>query len=115
MSGKGIVGKIVGDLKESTRAVREINKKNIAAVHVDTKANFADATTPDPGLEKFMEAEGLSNKVKVIAENIVEGARENSARERERRAEIRSHSSYKSTLEEQRAKRQATISGSYKK
>ena len=114
MSDKGVIGKIADGFAESTRNVHEINKENLAAVRADTQANFAEATAPDPGFEKFKEAEGLGNKVKVIAENIKEGARENSERERERRAEIKSHSSYQSTLEEQRAKRQATIKGSKK-
>ena len=106
---KGVISKVVDGLAESTRAVHEINKENIAAVHADTKANFAEATTPDPGMVKFMEAKGLGNKVKVIAENIVEGARENTKKENARRAEIQSHESYKTLLEEQREKRQKTI------
>ena len=109
MKEKGIVEKIVDDLVENTRTVHQINKENIAAVHADTKANFAEAAAPDPGFEKFKEAKGLGNKVKVIAENIKEGAKENSAKERERRAEIQSHDSYRTMLEEQRAKRQAAI------
>lgn len=110
---KGIIGKIAEDLVESTRVVHEINKENIKAVHADTKANFAAATTPDPGFEKFKQAKGLGNKAKVVVENIKEGARENSAKESERRAEIRSHESYRTGLEEQRAKRQTTIRGSH--
>ena len=114
MSDKGVIGKIVDGLAESTRNVHEINKANLAAVHADTKANFAEATTPDPGFEKFMQADGIGNKAKVVIDSIKEGAAENSAKERERRAEIQSHGSYQSTLDEQRAKRQATIKGSKK-
>ena len=109
MENKGFVGKIAEGLAESTRNVHEINKENLAAVHADTKANFAEATAPDPGFEKFMEADGIGNKAKVVLDNIKEGARENSAKERERRAEIQSHGSYQTLLEEQRAKRQAAI------
>lgn len=110
---KGIIGKIAGDLAENTRTVHEINKENIKAVHADTKANFAAATTPDPGFEKFKQAKGIGNKAKVVIENIKEGARENSEKERERRSEIQSHKSYRTLLDEQRVKRQATIKGSY--
>jgi len=109
MKNKSIVGKIASDLAESTRKVHEINKENIAAVHADTKANFAEATTPDPGFVKFTEAKGIKNKVKVIAENIKEGAKENSDKEKARREEIQSHASYKTLLEEQRTNRQKTI------
>ena len=109
MSKKGIVGKIADDLAESTRTVHEINKENIAAIHADTIANFAEATTPDPGLEKVKQAKGLGNKVKQIAENIVDGAKENTEKEKARLAEIQSHESYKTLLEEQRVNRQRTI------
>ena len=105
----GVIKKIANDLAESTRKVHEINKENIAAVHADTKANFAEATTPDPGFVKFTEAKGIKNKVKVIAENIKEGAKENSDKEKARREEIQSHASYKTLLEEQRTNRQKTI------
>lgn len=110
---KDIIGKIAGDLAESTRTVHEINRENIKAVHADTKANFAAATTPDPDFEKFKQAKGLGNKAKVVVENIKEGARENNAKERERRAEIRSHESYRTLLDDQRTKRQETITGSH--
>jgi hypothetical protein len=109
MENKGIVGKIADGLAESTRAVHEINKENIAAVKADTKANFEEATAPDPGLEKVKQAKGFGNKVKTIAENIKEGAKENTEKEKERLAEIQSHESYKTLLDEQRANRQKTI------
>lgn len=109
MKNKGIIEKIVDDLMESTRAVHEINKENIAAVHADTIANFEEAATPNPDFVKFTEAKGIGNKVKVIVENIKEGAKENTEAERVRRYEIKSHNSYKTLLEEQRTERQATI------
>ncbi|MCL2817667.1 MAG: hypothetical protein FWD39_04695 [Clostridiales bacterium] len=109
MENKGIIGKVAEGFAESTRTVHQINKENLAAVKADTKANFAEATAPDPGFEKFKEAKGFGNKVKVIAENIKEGARENSEKEKERRTEIQSHDSYRTLLEDQRAKRQAVV------
>jgi hypothetical protein len=108
---KGIIGKVAEGFAESTRAVHEINKENMAAVKADTKANFEAATTPDPGLVKFKQAKGVGGKVKAIAENIKEGAAANSEKERARRAEIQSHTTYKTGLEEQRTRRQATIAG----
>ena len=109
MKKTGIVGKIADGFAESTRAVHEINKENIAAVKAGTKANFDEAAAPNPGMVKFMEAEGLGNKIKAIAENIKEGAAENSEKEKARRAEIRNHESYRTFLKEQRAVRQKTI------
>jgi hypothetical protein len=113
MKNRGIIGKIAGDLAESARTVHEINKENLAAVKADSKANFEAAATPDPGFVKFKQAKGFKNKISVIAENIKEGANENSAREKERRAEIQSHDSYRTLLEEQRTGRQAVIIRSY--
>ena len=108
---KGVIGTIAEGFAESTRAVHEINKENLAAVKADTRANFEEAATPNPDFVKFTQAKGLGNKVKVIAENIKEGAAANTENERARRAEIRSHESYNTLLEEQRIKRQATIKG----
>jgi len=109
MANKGIIGKIANGFAESTRAVHEINKENIAAVKAGAKANFAEVAAPDPGFEKFKKAKGFGNKVKVIAGNIKEGAAANSEKERERRADIQSHDSYRTLLEDQRTSRQETI------
>jgi len=103
---KGIIGKIADDMAESTRTVHEINKENIAAVKAETRANFDEATAPTPALVRFREAKGFGNKIKVIVESIVEGARENTKKEEVRRAEIQSHESYRALLENQRANRQ---------
>ena len=106
---KGIIKKIADDLVESTRNIHKINKENLATVKADAKANFYEATTPDPNFVKFKEANGLSEKAKVVVESIKESAKETSEKERKHRAEIQSHESYRNSLEEQRAKRQATI------
>ena len=108
---KSIIGKIAGDMAESTSNVHAINKENIAAVKADTKANFSEATTPNPDFVKFKEAKGIGNKVKVVVESIKEGAKENSEKEKVRRAEIQSQESYKTLLEEQRNLRQSIIKG----
>ena len=108
---KNIIGKVADGLAESTRAVHEANKENFNAVKVDTKANFDAATAPNPDLEKVKQAKGLGGKVKAIAENIAESAQENTEKEKARRADIQSHSSYKTLLENQREQRQNTIGG----
>lgn len=100
----GLVGKIVNGLVESTRTIHEINKENFAAVKADSKADFKEATARDPVFEQLRLTKGLGNKIKVIAENIKAGARENSEKEKIRRAEIQSHESYKALLEGQKDK-----------
>ena len=109
MAKKGITATVAEGLVASTRNINEINKANMAAVITDTKANFDEATAPDPGLVKAKQAKGFGNKVKQIAENIVEGAKENTEKEKARLAEIQSHESYKTRLEEQRENRKKHI------
>jgi len=108
---KSIIGKIAEDMAESARHVHAINKDNMAEVKADTKANFNEATTPNPNFVKFKETKGLGNKAKVVVEGIKEGAKENSEKEKVRRAEIQSHESYKTLLKEQRNLRQSIIKG----
>ena len=109
---KGIIGTVVSGFAESTRTVHSINKENIAAVKADSKALFDEARKPDPGMVKFKQAKGFGNKVKVIAENIKDGAAEASENEKVRRAEIQSHESYRTILTEQRGMQQAVIAKS---
>ena len=89
--------------------VHKINKENLAAVRADSKANFAEATKPDPDFERFKNAQGLGNKVKVVVDNIKEGAKEAGRANREQRDAIRTHEAYQTVLEEQRKKRQESI------
>jgi hypothetical protein len=107
---QGVVGKIIDDLKESTRAVHEINKQNLAAEKAAFRARHQEAVEPDPGFEKFKEAIGLKNKMAEVAENFRESCRENSEKAKVSREQIRSHETYRLNLEEQRAKREAMIS-----
>lgn len=76
---KGIIGKIVEGLAESTRTVHEINKKNFAVVKADAKEN-------NPEFDKFLHTKGIGNKAQLVVENIKEGAAEAAKQERERRA-----------------------------
>jgi hypothetical protein len=105
----GVVEKIANDIVESTRTIHEINKENLANIKADTKATFDKATAPDPGLEKVKQTKDVKNKAKAIVDNIVEGAKENTQKEKERLAEIKSHNSYRKILEEQRSSRKATV------
>ena len=104
------MGKIMQGLKESTRAVHEINKENIAAVKADTKALREEATAPHPGMADFKQAKGLSGKARVVVENIKEGAKIAKEDEKAFRKEVQSHEAYRELLENQRAERQATVS-----
>lgn len=110
---KGIIGTITEGFAESTRNVHAINKEHMAAVKADTKANFQAATTPDPGFVNFKQAKGFGNKIKVVGQNIKNGAAAASEHEKDRRAEIQSHEAYRTLLDEQRTKRQTSINRSY--
>ena len=113
MAKNGIIGTVTEGFAESTRNIQTINKENMAAVRADTRANFDEATAPNPGMVKFKQAKGFKNKVNVIVENIKDGARESTEKVKARQAEIQSHESYKTLLEEQRINRQRTIRRSY--
>ena len=106
---QGVVGRIIDDLKESTRTVHEINKENVAAERDAFKARHANATEPDPDFVTFREAKGFFNKMNVAFTNIGKSSRENSKKEKERREQIKSHESYRNLLEEQRESREANF------
>jgi len=101
---QGVVGRIVDDLKESTRIVHEINKENVAAEKEAFRTRHEEVVEPDPGFEKFRKAKGLKNKTAVVGENIKEGCKESSEKERKRRKQIQSHESYRNLLEDKRGK-----------
>jgi len=101
---KGVVGRIVDDLIESTRNVHEINVENFAAEREAFGERHAQATEPNPGFARFREASGFRGKMQVLAENFKESCRENSEKERERREQIKTHESYRTLLEQQRGK-----------
>ena len=107
MENKGVFSTIIDGFADSTRTIHEINKENIAAVKEETKTNFEAATAPNAGLVKLNETKGFWNKIKVIFNNIIESANANTEKENLRRAEIQSHSSYRTILEEQRTNRQS--------
>jgi hypothetical protein len=110
---QSIVGKILGDMKESTRIVHEINKENIAAEREAYRTMYAQFTKPDPDFVKFKNAKGLKSKMQVLSEIFKENCHENSEKEKEFREQIMSHETYKTLLEEQRKRREAVISGRY--
>ncbi|MDR1543004.1 MAG: hypothetical protein LBS50_01060, partial [Prevotellaceae bacterium] len=63
---QSVVAKIINDLCESTRAVHEINKENLFAEKAAFQENNADFV-------EFLQAKGLKNKAKVVAQNIKDG------------------------------------------
>ena len=109
MKNKGIISTIINGLAESTRAVHQINQENMTAIRAESRANFQSATATNPGVVRLNETKGLWNKVKVIFENIIESTNVYSERERVRRVEIQSHSSYRTILENQRAGRRSAL------
>ena len=110
LKNQNVVGKIFDDLKESTRAVHEINKAGFAAEKDAFRARHEQAVEPNPDFVKFREAKGLKGKMAVVGESIRESCREVSEKEKERRERIRTHESYRMLMEEQRVRREATIS-----
>jgi len=101
---KGFIAKIFDGFAESTRAVNQINRENVAAVKAESKANFKEAVKPDSGMKNFLEAKGFGGKVNAILTNFKDGAKVNSEIEKERRTKIQSHESYKAILDNQRNK-----------
>ena len=92
---QGVVGKIVDDLRESTRTVHEINKQSLTSQKETYKAIHEEATAPDPGFVKFREAKGLKSKMAVVAESFRENCKIASEKEKERREQIKSFESYR--------------------
>ena len=92
---QGVVGKIIDDLRESTRTVHEINKQSLAAQKETSKARHSEAIEPSPGFVKFREAKGFKNKIAVVSENFRETCRESSEKEKERREQVKSFDSYR--------------------
>lgn len=106
---KTVIGTIVEGFKNSTKAVNEINKENMAAVKAESKANFVKATTPSPEFENFKQAKGFKNKVKAAADGMKASTRAAAEKEKERRAEAQNHTAYAETLKTQREHRQAGV------
>jgi len=106
---QSVIAKVISGFKESSRAMREINKENFAAEKEMSRMRHVAATEfANSDLEKVKMARGFKNKVKVIVANMKLSAKENAEKETERRNQIQSHESYKNLLAEQRAKREAT-------
>ncbi|MDR1544637.1 MAG: hypothetical protein LBS50_09600 [Prevotellaceae bacterium] len=100
---QSIVAKIINDLRESTSAVHEINKENLAAEKAAFQENNADFV-------EFLQAKGLKNKAKVVAKNIKNGCETAAEQEKTYRAKAQSHEAYKKLLQEQRERRTANFS-----
>ena len=95
---QNVVGKIFNDMKESTQAVHEINKVNLAIVKEEFQTRHAEATEPSESVVNFRQAKGFKNKMNAIAEGFRASSRENAEKERVRREQIQSHESYRRTL-----------------
>ena len=107
IENKGIFSTIIDGFAESTRIIHEINKENMAAVKEESKTNFKAAAAPNAGIIKLRETKGFWNKVLVIFENMMDSANEIAEKESAHRADIRSHNSYRSILENQRVECQS--------
>lgn len=84
-----IVKKVINDMKENTKTIHEINKENLAAEKAAFKERHAEITKPNADLEKVKQAKGVKAKTKQIGQNLKDGCKANSEKEKERRAEIK--------------------------
>ena len=109
MKKTGLINGIIDDLIASTKNIHDINKENIKQVKADTKENFDKATAAYPDMEKFLQADGLKGKMKVVADSIKDGMKNNTEKEKQKINDLKHHDNYKRTLEEQRNRRQSTI------
>ena len=73
---KGIVGKIIDDMKEDARKQHEKDKANFEAVKAESKARFEKATETTPDMKEFLDAKGLKEKAKVVAKHARRNAKE---------------------------------------
>jgi len=108
---QSVVGKIIDDLKESTRTVHENNKANFSAEKEAFREMYAKAIEPDPNFVKFRQTKGIKNKMRFLAENFKEDYKEISIKEKERREQF--NDSYKTLLEDQRTKREELVKSRY--
>jgi hypothetical protein len=110
---QNVVGKVFSDMKESARVVNEINKENITAEKAAFSERHDALTEPDPAFAELRETKGLKNKIKVVFASIRENCKENSEKEKEFRAKVQSHETYRNLLAEQHERREAAIYGRY--
>jgi len=99
---QNLVGRIISDMKESTRNIQAINKENSVAIKYAYREMHIAVTEPHPGMVKVKEAEGLKNKIIAIGMNIKESANEQSKKEKIRHEQIKSHESYKNLMQQVR-------------
>lgn len=76
MAEKGIVRKIIDDMKEDARIQHEKDKANFEAVKAESKARFEKATETTPDMQEFLDAKGLKEKAKVVAKHARRNAKE---------------------------------------
>ena len=84
---RGIVGKIIDGLVESTQEAHAVQKQLTAEQHQAFLERHANAVEPNAELAKVKEAKGLKAKFAQIMENLAEGLRTASEKEQARREE----------------------------
>lgn len=76
MAEKGIVGKIIDDMKEDARKQHEIDKANFELIKKESKERFEEATKTTPDMQEFKDAKGFKEKAKVVAKHASRNAKE---------------------------------------
>jgi len=102
---QNLVGRIMDDMKESTRNIHAINKANSAAIKYAFWEMHTAVTEPHQGIVKVKEAEGFKNKIIAIGMGIKQSAQEQSEKEKVRHEQIKSHESYKNLMQQVREQR----------
>jgi len=80
---KGIVEKIIEDMKEDARQQHKIDKENFEAVKKQSKELYEEAKKEDPDFAEFKEAKGLKEKAKVVGRHAVRNGKQIREEQRE--------------------------------
>lgn len=75
MALKNIVRNIIDDIKEDARKQHEKDKEAFEAIKAESKARFEKATETTPEMKEFLDAKGLKEKAKVVAEHAKRNAK----------------------------------------
>lgn len=75
MALKNIVRNIIDDIKEDARKQHEKDKEAFEAIKAESKVRFEKATETTPEMKEFLDAKGLKEKAKVVAEHAKRNAK----------------------------------------
>ena len=96
---KGFFEKAFDDMKESGKKQHEIDKENFEAIKnknkedfeklkAENKAKWEEAKKVDPDFQEFLDAKGIKEKAKVVADHIVRDSKKHAEEDREKREKM---------------------------